>query len=286
MRIGRIPLIVICLLTVLLIAALLPACNTLGLAPKQAKPPLEVDSLSFTGGEAIPVKYTCDGEDISPELHWSGAYSSTKSYALVVYDTEAPTGPFYHWLVYNIPRGTYSLPEGISGKELTDWLRVKYNIAQHNCIPHGLASVNPETKLIGHHLDLSHGFPFHRFDLTNKYNEPLPSIIEFGFGHDQYLVEVFNGKPWRGVQLSQALLKAEARHHQMAFSRFRKKRQQQFAKMFSLEKELKQSYSKDSRDSEKKDPMEAEKPETMPKKDAAPKEDTKIFDRKEKVALF
>lgn len=110
---------IICLFAVLLIAILLPACNTLGLAPKTAKPPLEVGSLSFTGGEKIPVKYTCDGEDISPELHWSGAFSSTKSYAVVVSDYDAPSGTFYHWLVYNIPAGTDNLREGVNSGELS-----------------------------------------------------------------------------------------------------------------------------------------------------------------------
>ncbi|UCF94563.1 MAG: N-acetylmuramoyl-L-alanine amidase, partial [Desulfobacterales bacterium] len=58
-----------------------------------------------------------------------------------------------------------------SGKELTDWLRVKYHISQNNCIPHALTSVNPKRMLIGFHLDLSHGFPFSQFGLSNKYEE-------------------------------------------------------------------------------------------------------------------
>ena len=93
-----------------------------------------------------------------------------------------------------------------SGKELTDWLRVKYNISQNNCVPHALASVNPEKWLIGYHLDLSRGFPFHQFGLSDKYNEPLPSMVEFGFSYDSYFEKIFEGKIWPGIRHAEKLL--------------------------------------------------------------------------------
>jgi len=112
--------VIICLFTVVLIVVLLTACNTLGLAPKKAKPPLEVSAPAFEGGSTIPVKYTCDGEDISPELNWKRAYSSrTKSFAVVVFGLDVVSGLSYHWLVYNIPPEINRFPEGISGQELT-----------------------------------------------------------------------------------------------------------------------------------------------------------------------
>jgi Raf kinase inhibitor-like YbhB/YbcL family protein len=53
------------------------------------------------------------GQDTSPQLSWSGAPAGTKSYALTVYDPDAPTGSgFWHWAVANLPAGTNSLPEG------------------------------------------------------------------------------------------------------------------------------------------------------------------------------
>ncbi|MEU8610121.1 YbhB/YbcL family Raf kinase inhibitor-like protein, partial [Actinoplanes sp. NPDC048791] len=53
------------------------------------------------------------GEDASPQLSWSGAPAGTRSYAVTVYDPDAPTGSgFWHWAVANIPADTTALPEG------------------------------------------------------------------------------------------------------------------------------------------------------------------------------
>ena len=55
--------------------------------------------------------FGCKGKNISPALFWSGAPAGTKSFALSVYDPDAPTGSgFWHWVVYNIPASTESLP--------------------------------------------------------------------------------------------------------------------------------------------------------------------------------
>lgn len=55
--------------------------------------------------------FGCTGENISPALSWSGAPANTKSFAVSIYDPDAPTGSgWWHWVVYNIPAGTTSLP--------------------------------------------------------------------------------------------------------------------------------------------------------------------------------
>lgn len=57
--------------------------------------------------------FGCDGENRSPQLSWSNAPSGTKSFALTVYDPDAPTGSgFWHWLVFNIPVNEQKLVTG------------------------------------------------------------------------------------------------------------------------------------------------------------------------------
>ena len=57
----------------------------------------------FQDGTEIPSKFTCDGANINPSLHWEGLPDNTKSLALVMDDPDAPGGVFTHWIVFNIP---------------------------------------------------------------------------------------------------------------------------------------------------------------------------------------
>lgn len=71
-------------------------------------------STAFTTGQAIPVRHTGEGEDVSPDLEWEGTPQSTRSLALICDDPDAPTAdPWVHWLIYNIPATTLSLPGSI-----------------------------------------------------------------------------------------------------------------------------------------------------------------------------
>lgn len=81
---------------------------------------LTLTSPAFAPGAAIPARYTCQGEDSSPQLEWSDPPAGTKSLALIVDDPDAAAGSWVHWVVYNIPPATRSLPEGASrGKATT-----------------------------------------------------------------------------------------------------------------------------------------------------------------------
>jgi len=62
--------------------------------------------------------FGCNGENISPELHWSHAPKGTKSFAITVYDPDAPTGSgWWHWLIVNIPADTDKIIANASGKK-------------------------------------------------------------------------------------------------------------------------------------------------------------------------
>ena len=74
---------------------------------------LELTSDAFANGQTIPVKYSCKGKNISPALTWNEPPPGTQSFALIVDDPDAPMGIWVHWVVFNIPANTRSLPEDV-----------------------------------------------------------------------------------------------------------------------------------------------------------------------------
>jgi Raf kinase inhibitor-like YbhB/YbcL family protein len=78
---------------------------------------LVLKSAAFTEGGVIPLKYTCEGDDIAPPLEWQGVPENTQSLVLIVDDPdapdpEAPRMTWVHWVVYNLPADVRGLPEG------------------------------------------------------------------------------------------------------------------------------------------------------------------------------
>lgn len=100
---------------------------------------LTLTSPSFAHEGEIPAHFTCDGNDISPALHWLGIPEGSKSLVLIVDDPDAPdpAAPkmiWAHWVLYNIPPVTNGLAEGVTEKNLppgtlqgiNDWKRTGY----------------------------------------------------------------------------------------------------------------------------------------------------------------
>jgi Raf kinase inhibitor-like YbhB/YbcL family protein len=77
-----------------------------------AEPGFKITSTAFAEGKEIPKRFTCDGENVSPPLAWTGAPAGTKAFALILDDPDAPSGLFTHWIVFNLPASTQSLAEG------------------------------------------------------------------------------------------------------------------------------------------------------------------------------
>ena len=84
--------------------------------------PFAISSTNLIEGASIPVRHVynsfgCSGENISPQISWKNAPIETKSFAVTVYDPDAPTGSgWWHWLVLNIPAKYSELPQNFGAK--------------------------------------------------------------------------------------------------------------------------------------------------------------------------
>ena len=76
---------------------------------------MTIESSAFADGQAIPARYTGDGEDVSPPLAWSNLPNGTAELALVMDDPDAPRGTWDHWIVYKIPPDRTGLKEAAAG---------------------------------------------------------------------------------------------------------------------------------------------------------------------------
>jgi hypothetical protein len=98
-----------------------------------------ITSPAFEHEGGIPLKYTCDGEDVSPPLDWSNVPEGAKSLVLIVDDPDAPDPKapkmtWVHWVLYNIPPDATGLPEGVktsalpegTSEGINDWKRTGY----------------------------------------------------------------------------------------------------------------------------------------------------------------
>jgi Raf kinase inhibitor-like YbhB/YbcL family protein len=80
---------------------------------------MQLMSSSFQAAQTIPARFTCEGEDISPEFFWKDAPRETKSFALILHDPDAPrANGFTHWVVYNIPAETTRIEQNVPKQKL------------------------------------------------------------------------------------------------------------------------------------------------------------------------
>jgi len=98
----------------------------------------------------------------------------------------------------------------ISGRLLTGMLRNRFNIADANCVTHGLASVNPDNGVIAYHYDWLKGFPFKAIGITDKYDQPPPSIAEIGFIYDSDTMNKLGGTILPGLPKAAVSFKQRA----------------------------------------------------------------------------
>lgn len=125
------------------IRAVLAACSlfygSISLAEGELNMTLTLQSQDFVHQGEIPQTFTCDGNDSSPALNWSGVPSNTKSLALIVDDPDAPDPAkpkmtWVHWVLYNMPPTSTELPHAVAPAELpvgtlqgkNDWGKTGY----------------------------------------------------------------------------------------------------------------------------------------------------------------
>lgn len=98
---------------------------------------MKLQSSAFHEGEEMPVRFTCEGDDVSPQLAWDGVPEGTKSFALIVDDPDAPDPlapkmTWVHWVMYDLPADMREIAEGAKefpvGTQhgLNDWKRTGY----------------------------------------------------------------------------------------------------------------------------------------------------------------
>jgi Raf kinase inhibitor-like YbhB/YbcL family protein len=93
---------------------------------------MTLSSPAFKPNGHIPSRYTCEGDDVSPPLAWDGVPQGAKSLVLIVDDPDAPDPKapqrvWVHWVVYNIPPDTKSLPENAAKTELPQGTTIGLN---------------------------------------------------------------------------------------------------------------------------------------------------------------
>jgi Raf kinase inhibitor-like YbhB/YbcL family protein len=88
---------------------------------------MQLTSPMFSNGDPIPVRHTCDGDDLSPPLAWSGAPSGTRSFTLLCDDPDAPRGTWHHWAVFDMPANVSKIDEGTPNREMVGTIRQGLN---------------------------------------------------------------------------------------------------------------------------------------------------------------
>jgi Raf kinase inhibitor-like YbhB/YbcL family protein len=94
--------------------------NDATIATDPSKATITITSEAFKDGEAIPVKYSCDGINVSPQIAWTPGPEGTEFYVLLMDDPDAPGKVFAHWILYNIPATVTDLHDGISTNGILD----------------------------------------------------------------------------------------------------------------------------------------------------------------------
>jgi Raf kinase inhibitor-like YbhB/YbcL family protein len=128
--------------------------------------PLKADQYGASAG----------GRDVSPQLSWSGAPGGTKSYAVTVFDPDAPTGSgFWHWAVANLPATVTSLPSG-AGSDGGSLPRGAFRVLNEARVPHFVGATPPQGTGVHRYFVVVHAVDVERLDLDPQ---GTPAVLGF-----------------------------------------------------------------------------------------------------------
>jgi Raf kinase inhibitor-like YbhB/YbcL family protein len=74
---------------------------------------ISLTSPAFQYGSPIPKRYSCEGDDVSPPLRWTGTPVGARTLAVVCDDPDAPRGTWVHWVLYNLSSDAVELAEAV-----------------------------------------------------------------------------------------------------------------------------------------------------------------------------
>ena len=119
-------------LLIAVLAVTAPSTLTTGPDEEGAAMQMVIASPAFENGHKIPRRYTCQGEDVSPPLTWSGVPDDARSLVLIVDDPDAPDPEnpkmtWVHWVLYDLPRTSTGLIEDVAPSELPGGTRQGHN---------------------------------------------------------------------------------------------------------------------------------------------------------------
>lgn len=121
--------------------------------------------------------FGCNGQNISPELHWNDAPKGTKSFAVTLYDPDAPTGSgWWHWVVFNIPASVTSLPADFGNLTKSQKINAIQSITDYGKAGFG-GACPPKGDRPHRYLFTVHALNVDRLDLDEKASPALAGYM-------------------------------------------------------------------------------------------------------------
>jgi len=123
--------------------------------------------------------FGCDGRNISPELHWSNPPKGTKSFAITVYDPDAPTGSgWWHWVVFNIPSSVMSLPADFGNVAKAPMIHATQSVTDYGKVGFG-GACPPKGDRPHRYIFTVHALNVDHLDLDSKAS---PALVGYMLG--------------------------------------------------------------------------------------------------------